>query len=56
MPVDSRRSQPRALHWYFQWFTVLFLGLTLVAGAAYRAYRARTPVAETTEVVPASYA
>jgi amino acid transporter len=47
---------PAGGHWYFQWFTVLFLGLTLVAGAAYRAYRARTPAAKTPEVVPASYA
>ncbi|AVH59710.1 hypothetical protein C4B68_32600 [Streptomyces dengpaensis] len=50
----SRRSRRGCLHWYFQWFTVLFLGVTLVAGAAYRAYRARAGVAE--EVVPASYA
>ncbi|MGW2720233.1 hypothetical protein [Streptomyces sp. NPDC001492] len=29
-------------HWYFQWFTVLFLAATVVAGGAYRAYRQRT--------------
>ncbi|MFJ8534974.1 amino acid permease [Streptomyces sp. NPDC093591] len=30
---------PAGGHWYFQWFTVLFLGATLVVGAAFRAYR-----------------
>ncbi|WP_033323503.1 amino acid permease [Streptomyces yerevanensis] len=38
---------PAGGHWYFQWFTVLFLGVTLVLGGAYRVYRARTTVAET---------
>lgn len=38
---------PAGGHWYFQWFTVLFLGVTLVLGGAYRAYKARTTVAET---------
>ncbi|OIJ64512.1 amino acid permease [Streptomyces mangrovisoli] len=33
---------PAGGHWYFQWFTVLFLVLTLAAGWGYRAYRART--------------
>jgi len=36
---------PAGGHWWFQWFTVLFLGVTLAAGLAYRAYKARTPVA-----------
>jgi uncharacterized membrane protein len=30
------------LHWYFQWFTVLFLGITLALGLAFRVYRKRT--------------
>jgi urea carboxylase system permease len=34
---------PSGGHWYFQWFTVLFLAGTLLAGAAYRlALRRRT--------------
>ncbi|GAB2947634.1 amino acid permease [Streptomyces pseudoechinosporeus] len=37
---------PAGGHWYFQWFTVLFLGVTLVLGGAYRVYKARTTVAE----------
>ncbi|MFJ3671843.1 amino acid permease [Streptomyces sp. NPDC090106] len=36
---------PAGGHWYFQWFTVLFLGVTLAAGIAYRAYRSRTGTA-----------
>jgi urea carboxylase system permease len=32
---------PAGGHWYFQWFTVLFLLLTLLAGGLYRAVRAR---------------
>lgn len=46
---------PAGGHWYFRWFTVLFLAVTLAAGAAYRAYRARTAVTETPapEAVPA---
>ncbi|MER5398274.1 amino acid permease [Streptomyces sp. NPDC002599] len=47
---------PAGGHWYFQWFTVLFLAVTLVAGAGYRAYRARATAAKSPEVVPASYA
>ncbi|WP_329322968.1 MULTISPECIES: amino acid permease [unclassified Streptomyces] len=47
---------PTGGHWYFQWFTVLFLGATLLAGAAYRAYRARTAPAEAAEAAPPSYA
>ncbi|WP_369168079.1 amino acid permease [Streptomyces sp. R28] len=43
---------PAGGHWYFQWFTVLFLGATVVAGTAFRAYRglkaASTAVPETT--------
>ncbi|NGO10127.1 amino acid permease [Streptomyces sp. HC44] len=37
---------PAGGHWYFQWFTVLFLSVTLVLGGAYRVYKARTAVAE----------
>ncbi|MER5912963.1 amino acid permease [Streptomyces sp. NPDC001982] len=46
---------PAGGHWYFQWFTVLFLAVTLAAGVAYRARLARTaPVAvEAPEAVPA---
>lgn len=47
---------PAGGHWYFQWFTLLFLGASLVAGAAYRAYRARTRPARAGDAVPASYA
>ena len=36
---------PAGGHWYFQWFTVLFLGVTLVLGGAYRVCRTRTPAA-----------
>ncbi|MFJ6570414.1 amino acid permease [Streptomyces sp. NPDC091292] len=32
---------PAGGHWYFQWFTVLFLTVSLAAGAAYRMYRRR---------------
>ncbi|MFD9540223.1 amino acid permease [Streptomyces sp. NPDC060022] len=32
---------PAGGHWYFQWFTVLFLTGTVVLGAAYRTYRRR---------------
>jgi amino acid transporter len=35
---------PAGGHWYFQWFTVLFLGATLAAGLGYRAYRGRIVV------------
>lgn len=34
---------PAGGHWYFQWFTVLFLGATVLLGAAYRAYAKRSP-------------
>jgi amino acid transporter len=34
---------PAGGHWYFQWFTVLFLAATLAAGVAWRALRRRTP-------------
>jgi amino acid transporter len=44
---------PAGGHWYFQYFTVLFLGITIVLGVAYRAYKARTVVApEAPEAVP----
>jgi cell division protein FtsL len=39
--------------WYFQWFTVLFLTVTVAIGLAFRAYRARTAVAEAPEAVAA---
>ncbi|MFR0353737.1 amino acid permease [Streptomyces sediminimaris] len=32
---------PTGGHWYFQWFTVLFLVATLAVGAGYRAWRGR---------------
>ena len=32
---------PEGGHWYFQWFTVLFLGAALALGAAYRARTGR---------------
>jgi urea carboxylase system permease len=32
---------PAGGHWYFQWFTVLFLTATVLAGAGYRVYRSR---------------
>ncbi|MFB7496678.1 amino acid permease [Streptomyces sp. NPDC056161] len=40
---------PAGGHWYFQWFTVLFLGVTVTAGAGYRLYRRRQ---STTRDVP----
>ncbi|MFF4507196.1 amino acid permease [Streptomyces sp. NPDC001401] len=36
---------PTGGHWYFQWFTVLFLGATVVLGVGWRAYRSRTTAA-----------
>ncbi|MDT3397855.1 amino acid permease [Streptomyces sp. B1866] len=33
---------PEGGHWYFQWFTLLFLGATVVLGAACRAVRGRS--------------
>lgn len=36
---------PEGGHWYFQWFTVLFLGTMLVLGAAYRTLRRPAPIA-----------
>ncbi|MER5212735.1 amino acid permease [Streptomyces sp. NPDC002838] len=41
---------PAGGHWYFQYFTVLFLSITIALGVAYRAYKARTAVAP--EAVP----
>ncbi|NUS16585.1 MAG: amino acid permease, partial [Streptomyces sp.] len=35
---------PAGGHWYFQWFTVLFLGVTVAAGVAYRAVKARAAI------------
>ncbi len=32
---------PAGGHWYFQWFTVLFLGVTVALGVLYRLMRAR---------------
>ncbi|MFC5744360.1 amino acid permease [Actinomadura rugatobispora] len=39
---------PEGGHWYFQWFTALFLGATVLLGAVYRARRrpAEAPVAQ----------
>jgi urea carboxylase system permease len=34
---------PEGGHWYFQWFTVLFLGATVLLGAVYRMVRRRRP-------------
>jgi len=34
---------PAGGHWYFQWFTVLFLAATVLLGAAYRVYARRSP-------------
>jgi urea carboxylase system permease len=34
---------PAGGHWYFQWFTVLFVGATVVVGVAYRRYRRTAP-------------
>ncbi|WP_416958771.1 amino acid permease [Streptomyces sp. Agncl-13] len=39
---------PAGGHWYFQWFTVLFLAVTVAFGALYRLMRAR-PVRSATE-------
>jgi amino acid transporter len=50
---------PTGGHWYFQWFTLLFLGATVAAGALYRALgarRARAAGSAAPEAVPASYA
>lgn len=33
---------PAGGHWYFQWFTVLFLTATVLVGVAYRVYRSRS--------------
>jgi urea carboxylase system permease len=43
---------PTGGHWYFQWFTVLFLGATVAAGAGYRVYRTRTTVADVEAEAP----
>ena len=32
---------PAGGHWYFQWFTVLFLAATVAVGAGFRLYRNR---------------
>jgi urea carboxylase system permease len=32
---------PAGGHWYFQWFTALFLGITVALGALYQVWRAR---------------
>jgi len=47
---------PAGGHWYFRWFTVLFLGVTLAVGAGYRAYAARAARARASEAAGASYA
>ena len=45
---------PAGGHWYFQWFTVLFLAATIAAGAAFRAYRGRTTAPATALPQPES--
>ncbi|MFI0965694.1 amino acid permease [Streptomyces sp. NPDC021080] len=47
---------PAGGHWYFRWFTLLFLAVTLVAGAGYRAFAARSAKARAPEAAEASYA
>ncbi|MER5598915.1 amino acid permease [Streptomyces sp. NPDC002265] len=48
---------PAGGHWYFRWFTVLFLTVTVAAGGAWRTYRRRAEAPATTiEPVPASAA
>ncbi|MFB7244971.1 amino acid permease [Streptomyces populi] len=47
---------PAGGHWYFRWFTVLFLVVTLAVGAGYRAYAARAAKARAPEAAGASYA
>ncbi|WP_425826752.1 amino acid permease [Streptomyces fractus] len=34
---------PEGGHWYFQWFTVLFVGAVVAVGAAYRCFRRVAP-------------
>ena len=44
---------PAGGHWYFRWFTLLFLGVTLAGGAGYRAFRSRTALTgDVAEPVP----
>ncbi|MFD7878399.1 amino acid permease [Streptomyces sp. NPDC059766] len=46
---------PAGGHWYFRWFTVLFLAVTVAAGGAWRTYRKRAAAPVTAiEPVPAS--
>ena len=40
---------PAGGHWYFQWFTVLFLVVTVGGGFGFRAYRARAVTTEAPE-------
>ncbi|AZQ33575.1 amino acid permease [Streptomyces cyaneochromogenes] len=47
---------PAGGHWYFQWFTVLFLGVTVVAGVGFRMYRRRTAPVSTVPETTASEA
>jgi urea carboxylase system permease len=37
---------PAGGHWYFQWFTVLFVGATVAAGAVYRSRAGAAPAAK----------
>jgi hypothetical protein len=37
---------PAGGHWYFQWFTVLFVGATVAAGAVYRSRTGAAPAAK----------
>ncbi|MFD5818523.1 amino acid permease [Streptomyces sp. NPDC127038] len=47
---------PAGGHWYFRWFTLLFLAATLVAGAGYRVFTARAARGRASEAAGASYA
>ncbi|MBC2907332.1 amino acid permease [Streptomyces cupreus] len=40
---------PEGGHWYFQWFTVLFVGITVATGAVYRWYRSRMGAVSSTK-------
>ncbi|MGW3566789.1 amino acid permease [Streptomyces sp. NPDC000941] len=47
---------PSGGHWYFQWFTALFLGVSVLLGAAYRTWRARTTDSASSSPAPAETA
>ncbi|MGO4759052.1 amino acid permease, partial [Streptomyces sp. 2MCAF27] len=44
---------PSGGHWYFQWFTALFLGVSVLLGAAYRKWRAHTTDSASLSPAPA---